>query len=86
MLYKKYLRSSKQTKVFEEFKLIQKKIVKLRIKVRDIISEYLNTKISNKLNDFHVSPKAYCSILKMFLNNNKNTDYSTIALSNQVRN
>ena len=76
MLYKKYLRSSKNTKVFEEFKL----------KVRDIISEYLNTKISNKLNDFHVSPKAYCSILKMFLNNNKNTDYSTIALSKQVCN
>ena len=86
MLYKKYLRSSKNAKVFEEFKLLQKKIVKLRIKVRDIISEYLNTKISNKLNDFHVSLKAYCSILKMFLNNNKNTDYSTIALSNQVCN
>ena len=83
MFYKKYLRSSKNTKVFEEFKLLQKKIVKLRIKVRDITSEYLNTKISNKLNDFHVSPKA---ILKMFLNNKKNSDYSTIALSKQVCN
>ena len=47
MLYKKCLRSSKNAKIFEEFKLLQKKIVKLRIKVRDIISEYLNTKISN---------------------------------------
>ena len=29
------------------------------------------TRISNKLNDYHISPKAYCSVLKMFLNNKK---------------
>ena len=29
------------------------------------------TRISNKVNDSQVSPKAYWSILKMFLNNKK---------------
>ena len=63
ILYKKYLRSGKNTKVFEEFKLLQNKIVNLTNDSRD---RYY-TRISNKLNDPHVSPKAYWSILKMFL-------------------
>ena len=67
MTTKKYLRSGKNTKVFEEFKLLQKKIVNLTNNSRD---RYY-TRISNKLNDFHISPKVYWSILKMFLNNKK---------------
>ena len=67
ILYKKYLRSGKNTKVFEEFKLLQNKSVNLTNDSRD---RYY-TRISNKLNDSHVSPNAYWSILKMFLNNKK---------------
>ena len=47
ILYKKYLRSGQNTKVFEEFKLLQNKIVNLINDLKDI-------RISNKLNDFHV--------------------------------
>ena len=68
ILYKKYLRSGKNTKVFEEFKLLQNKIVNLTNDSRD---RYY-TRISNKLNDAHIFPKANWSISKMFLNN-KNT-------------
>ena len=67
ILYKKHLRSGKNTKVFEEFKLLQNKIVNLTNDLRD---RYY-TRISNKLNDSPVPPKAYWSILKMFLNNKK---------------
>ena len=67
MTTKKYLRSGKNTTVFEEFKLLQNKIVNLTNNSRD---RYY-TRISNKLNDFHISPKVYWSILKMFLNNKK---------------
>ena len=52
ILYKKYLRSGKNTKLFEEFKLLQNKIVYLTNDSRD---KYY-TRISNKLNDSHVSP------------------------------
>ena len=38
-----------------------------------IIPEY-------QLNDSRVSPKAYCLILEMFLNNKKNHDYPTFVL------
>ena len=54
IFYKKYLRSGKNTKVFEEFKLPQNKIVNLTNDSRD---RYY-TRISNKLNDSHVSSKA----------------------------
>ena len=67
ILYKKYLRSGKNTKVFEEYKLLQNKIVNLTNDSRDMYY----TRISNKLNDSHVSLKAYWSILKMFLNNKR---------------
>ena len=67
ILYKKHLRSGKNTKVFEEFKLLQNKIVNLTNDSRD---RYY-TRISNKLNESHVFPKAYWSILKIFLNNKK---------------
>ena len=76
ILFKKYLRSGKNTKVFEEFKLLQNKIVHLTNHSR---GRYY-TRISNKLNDSHVSPKAYWSILKMFLNNENNSDSSTFVL------
>ena len=68
MPYKKYLRTGKNTNVFEQFKLLQNKIVKL---TNDSREKYYTRK-SNKLNDSHVSPKAYWSILKMLLNKNKN--------------
>ena len=54
-LYKKYLRGSKNTKIFEEFKLLQNKIVSLTNDSRD----WYYTRISNKLNHPHVPPKAY---------------------------
>ena len=42
ILYKKYLRSGKNTKVFEEYKLLQNKIVNLTNDSRDMyIPEYL---------------------------------------------
>ena len=44
-----------------------------------IIPEY-------QLNDSRVSPKAYCLILEMFLNNKKNHDYPTFVLWKQVCN
>ena len=59
--YKKYLRREKYTKVIEEFKLLQKKIVNLTNDSRD---RFYSRK-SNKLNNFHVSPK---SILVSFKN------------------
>ena len=59
--YKKYLRRDKYTKVIEEFKLLQKKIVNLTNDSRD---RFYSRK-SNKLNNFHVSPK---SILVSFKN------------------
>ena len=65
--YKKYLRRDKYTK--EEFKLLQKKIVNLTNDSRDRIY----SRKSNKLNNFHVSLKAYWSVLKMVLNNKKNS-------------
>ena len=37
-------------------------------------------RISNKLNDSRVFPKAYWSILKVFLKSKKNSDYSTFIL------
>ena len=40
------------------------------IRINDSRDRYY-TKISNKLNDYHVSPKVYWSILKMFLNDKK---------------
>ena len=55
ILYKKHLRSGKNAKVFEEFKLLQNKIVNLTNDSRD---RYY-TRISNKLNHPHVPPKAY---------------------------
>ena len=64
ILCKKYLCSNKNTKVFEEFKLPQNKIVNLMINSRD---RYY-TRISNKLTDSHVFPKAFWSILKILLN------------------
>ena len=66
-LYKKNFRRGKNTKQFEEFQLLQNKIVDLTNDSRD---RYY-TRISNKLNDSYVSPKAYWSILKIFLNNKK---------------
>ena len=67
VLYKRYLCSGKNTNVFEEFMPLQNKIVNLTNDLRD---RYY-TRISNKLNDSPVPPKAYWSILKMFLNNKK---------------
>ena len=67
ILYKKYFCSSKNTKLFEKFKLLQNKTLNLANDSRD---RYY-TRISNKLNDLHVSLKACWSILKMFLNNQK---------------
>ena len=52
ILHKKYLRSGKNTKVFEEFKPLQNKIANLANDSRDIYY----TRISNKLNDSHTSP------------------------------
>ena len=65
MIYEKYFCSGNSAKVFQEFKLLQNKIVRLTNDSRD---RYY-TRISNKLNDSHLSPKAYWLILKMFLNN-----------------
>ena len=73
MLYKKYLCSCK-FEVYRECKLLQNKIVNL---MNDSIDRY--TRIFNKLNDSHVSPKAYWSIFKMLLNNKK-LYYSTSVL------
>ena len=55
ILYKKYLRSGKNTKLFKEFKLLQNKIVNLANDSRD---RYF-IRIYNKLNNPHVSPKVY---------------------------
>ena len=41
-------------------------------KFRTPLRDRYYTRISNKLNDSHVFPKAYWLILKMFLNNKKN--------------
>ena len=51
----KYLHCGKNNKVFEEFKLLQNKIVDLTNDSRD----RCYTRISNKLNDSHLSLKAY---------------------------
>ena len=80
ILYKKYLRSGKNTKVFEEFKLLQNKIVNLTNDSRD---RYY-TRISNKLNDSHIFPKANWSILKMFLNNKNTPIIPTLFYENRL--
>ena len=61
ILYKKCLCSGKNRKVFEKFKVLQNKIVHL---TNDSRVRYY-TRICNKLNDSHVSPKAYWSFLKI---------------------
>ena len=57
----------KNTKISGEFKLLQNEIVNL---TKDSRARYY-TRISNKINDSHVSPKAYWLILKMLWNNKK---------------
>ena len=70
MIYKKYLRSGKNAKVFEEFKLFQNKIVNLTNDSRDrYYPKYLLLYQINT--DSHVSPRAYWSTLKMFFDNKK---------------
>ena len=80
ILYKKYLCSGKNTKKFEEFKLLQNKIVNLRNGSRD---RYY-TRISNKPSDSHASPKAYWSILKIFLNNRRTPIIPPLFYENRV--
>ena len=46
MLYKQYLRSGENTKIFEKFKLPQGRIVNLTIDSRDLVDI-----VPNKLND-----------------------------------
>ena len=62
-------------KVFEEFKLLQNEVVTFTVELcynlMNDSKDRCYTRISNKLNDYHLSPKVYWSTFKMFLNNKK---------------
>lgn len=67
MPFKKYLRAGQITEIFQKFELLPNKIITITNDSRG----RCYTRISSKLNYIAVSPKAFCHILKMFLNDKK---------------
>ena len=78
--YKSYIRNDKSLQFFNQFQFFQKELSSL---IEESKNQYY-TRLSHKLLDPKTSQKSCWSILKIFLNDIKNTLYSATATPEQI--